>query len=96
MQQFIGLQSLCAPGKQPDIHKMTKGTITLQIKAKVLLSCKRGMKMGKIIMMWQDIIKSIKRDLGREMEMGSSMYDRVILINRDGNMRDQHNYFEVL
>jgi len=75
---------------------MTKGTITLQIKAKVLLSCKRGMEMGKIIMMWQDIIKSIKSDLGREMEMGSSMHDRVILINRDGNMRDQHNYFEVL
>ena len=75
---------------------MTKGTITSQIKAKVLLSRKRRMEMGKIIMMWQDIIKSIKSDLGREMEMGSSMYDRVILINRDGNMRDQHNYFEVL
>jgi hypothetical protein len=54
------------------------------------------MEMGRIIMMWQDIIKSIKSDLGREMEMGSSTYDRVILINRDGNMRDQHNYFEVL
>jgi hypothetical protein len=75
---------------------MTKGTITLQIKAKVLLSYKRRMEMGKIIMMWQDIIKSIKSDLGREMKMGRSMYDRVILINRDGNMRDQHNYFEVL
>jgi hypothetical protein len=51
---------------------------------------------GEIIIMWREIIKSISRDLGREMEMGSSVYDRVILINRDGNMRDQHNYFEVL
>ena len=25
-----------------------------------------------------------------------SLCDRVILINRDGNMRDQYNYFEVL
>ncbi|MCK9404889.1 MAG: hypothetical protein M0Q47_00540 [Methanothrix sp.] len=28
-------------------------------------------------------------------EMVSSLYDRVTLINRDGNMRDQYNYFEV-
>ena len=28
--------------------------------------------------------------------MVSSLYDRVILINLDGNMRDQYNYFEVL
>jgi hypothetical protein len=54
------------------------------------------MGIGEIIIMWWDIIKSISCDLGREIEMGSSVYDRVILINRDGNMRDQHNYFEVL
>jgi hypothetical protein len=63
-------------------------------KAKVLLEA--GNRMSEIIIMWHEIIKSISRDLGREMEMGSSVYDRVILINRDGNMRDQHNYFEVL
>jgi hypothetical protein len=73
---------------------MTKGTITLQVRPRF---CRKpGMGMGEIIIMWWKIIKSISCDLGREMEMGSSVYDRVILINRDGNMRDQHNYFEVL
>jgi hypothetical protein len=73
---------------------MTKGTITLQVRPRF---CRKpGMGMGEVIIMWREIIKSISRDLGREMEMGSSVYDRVILINRDGNMRDQHNYFEVL
>jgi hypothetical protein len=73
---------------------MTKGTITLQVRPR--FGRKPGMGMGEVIIMWREIIKSISRDLGREMEMGSSVYDRVILINRDGNMRDQHNYFEVL
>ncbi len=54
------------------------------------------MGLGETIMMMQDIIESISWDLGRVMEMGSYVYDRVILINRNGNMRDQHNYFEVL
>jgi hypothetical protein len=73
---------------------MTKGTITLQVRPRF---CRPpGMGMGEIIIMWWNIIKSISSDLGRKMEMGSSVYDRVILINRDGNMRNQHNYFEVL
>ena len=73
---------------------MTKGTITLQVRPRF---CRKpGMGMSEIIIMWWDIIKSISRDLGRKMEMGSSVYDRVILINRDVNMRNQHNYFEVL
>ncbi len=75
---------------------MTKGTITLQVRPRFCPATKEEVGMGEIIIMWQEIIKSISRDLGREMEMGSSVYDRVILINRDGNMRDQHNYFEVL
>ncbi len=32
----------------------------------------------------------------RGNEMVSSLYDGVILINQDGNMRNQYNYFEVL
>lgn len=68
----------------------------MQAKAKVLPSCQRGIETREIIMKMQEIIKSISGDLGRETEMGSSMYDRVILINRDGNMREQHHYFEVL
>ena len=38
-----------------------------------------------------------QRDRSNEagMEMVSSLYDGVTLINRDGNMRGQYNYFEV-
>jgi hypothetical protein len=38
-----------------------------------------------------------QRDRSNEagIEKVSSLYDRVTLINRDGNMRDQYNYFEV-
>ncbi|MDQ1313869.1 hypothetical protein [Methanothrix sp.] len=35
------------------------------------------------------------RAMRKGNEMVSSLYDRVTLINRDGNMRDQYNYFEV-
>ena len=66
----------------------------MPVKAKVLPGVRNVTR--EIIMIRQEIIKSIRGDLGREMKMGSYVYDRVILINRDGNMRDQHNYFEVL
>lgn len=38
-----------------------------------------------------------QRDRSNEagIEKVSSLYDRVTLINWDGNMRDQYNYFEV-
>jgi hypothetical protein len=35
------------------------------------------------------------RAMRKGNEMVSSLYDRVTLINRDGNMRGQYNYFEV-
>ena len=83
---FIG-GSTYLPGAE-----MSKGTITVKGEAKVLPSFQ---KMEIVQIDGLDYPKVCRRP-GRQWQRRALGRGRVILINRDGNMRDQRNYFEVL